>query len=425
VIDRWIASGAKTWEPAVAALALMSMPPDVAVYDDVIARANHPPIAQLYWCRGTLLAMYPEREADATADLERAYELGDNYLKGDVRYIQASNLEINGDLDKAITYMYEAVELARDDLNRNMARGTLASWLEKTGDSAAAIAILADLAASGTSPLDDKNQYLARIAKIHIKSGDFAAAEATCQEMTGPPVEAMVGTWFEIAYEDKDPARIDRAIAAIAKCWSNPALRENIQSRARFTRTVRQHLVAKFDAALRPLAVAGLAESREIEDKLLGEPEGHAVLADELTRRGDPRGELIIVQQKLESSPDDAALLEREKQIIAENSFRLLGPLDPDKAKWRRGYVIRASHDILSGDADECLADIGLIASHPSLRFLEELTIDSIPDPQAALLDAAPGLRTITKLVVRVGSYVTLDRAKFAAALPNLEFGTL
>jgi hypothetical protein len=85
--------------------------------------------------------------------------------------------------------------------------------------------------------------------------------------------------------------------------------------------------------ALEPLLIAH-PDDREV----------HFDYAELLQSRGDPRGELIVVQAKLEDAPDDAALRARERELIAAHGAEWLGELADltDKqfaATWRYGFV--------------------------------------------------------------------------------------
>lgn len=107
--------------------------------------------------------------------------------------------------------------------------------------------------------------------------------------------------------------------------------------------------------------------------------DGWLVYADELQAAGDPRGELIMVQHRLRATPDDAALRERETELLDDDD--LLGPVGAwqpftdDKRThgvsldWRHGFVRRVR---VRGDQAPDLAPILL---HPSFRMLESLRL--------------------------------------------------
>ncbi|MEW5743641.1 MAG: hypothetical protein AB1938_32315 [Myxococcota bacterium] len=71
-----------------------------------------------------------------------------------------------------------------------------------------------------------------------------------------------------------------------------------------------------------------------------------AVVADWLTERGDPRGELMQLQLHLEEAPDDARLRQAEALHLARHARALLGPLALHQTvcqlTWRRGFVVEA-----------------------------------------------------------------------------------
>lgn len=73
--------------------------------------------------------------------------------------------------------------------------------------------------------------------------------------------------------------------------------------------------------------------------------DAYLVYGDWLSERGDPRGELITVQAKLDQNPSDTTLRERETAILAPNRDAWLGELaklDPKLdlgVKWRWGFI--------------------------------------------------------------------------------------
>ncbi|MBA3460143.1 MAG: hypothetical protein H0T46_09300 [Deltaproteobacteria bacterium] len=419
-IDEWIASGGRTYEPALAVLAAQTQPP-VSVYDDAIARVGQSPVARVYLERALLLMFDFGRQPDHLADLLRAYELSGD--QKDIRALAAQTIaqhygDILDDYEKAISFMREAIELqpAQTEIEialRRMNRAHLAGWLGKRGDHAAAIAIRRELAAMGDAA--QNHHELEVIVKLHIKSGDLEAAEAVCNEMT-EPLATTAKAW--LALLEADPQRADRVVVRLVRCWSNPEARVEIQRAVSYARAGRNPLGPRLTPTFFGLAVEGLAELREIEDKLIGAPDGHIALGEELTQRGDPRGELIVVQHKLETEPDNVELRQREQQLIAENEFRWLGPLGGGRnTRWHRGYATHAEHIVTKID------DIVLIGTNPSLRFLQELTLHIADDPVAALLEAAPGLRRIPKLVIAIWTPRTEDqRAQLTATIPNIVF---
>src|SRR5688572_30305485 len=149
-IDTWIADGAKTNEPAIALLANMSMPPDVGVFDDAIARAGNPPIGELYLARAMLLMFAPDRAEDVVADFERADRFApDDMRRNLARSFLAQHYHANGDVDKAIEKLQQAIAVGNEELARQD-RGTLATWLAERGDHAAALAIRTDMVATAS-----------------------------------------------------------------------------------------------------------------------------------------------------------------------------------------------------------------------------------------------------------------------------------
>jgi len=428
-IDAWIAGGAMTFEPALGLLALQTFPPDVSVFDDAITRAGYPPNAKLYLDRALMLMPDFNRQDDHLADLERAYKYAGDRV--DIRAMAARTLaqhhgDMFDDYNKAIPLIEEAISLnpgKTDDEVTLLAfeRGMLANWLEKRGDREAALAIRTDLAEN--APPSERYRHLKSIVDLHAKGADWDAVEEVCKTMTNALEATTAEAWLKLLEADEfDPDRIKRVLVALAASWPSPQGRALIQHVVRIKRTTEPMLIPVLDATFIPLANEGLAESRGFEDELIFQG-NNAALADELTRRGDPRGELISLQLKLEATPADYSLVMRRDELISQNAFRWLGPLEDSSVVWRPGYVTNATHIISS---EGRLADIAWIAGHPSLRFLDELTIQLASDPTAALLGAAEGLRRIPKLVIGIWTPRSDEqRGQLVAALPNIEFAGL
>jgi uncharacterized protein (TIGR02996 family) len=115
-------------------------------------------------------------------------------------------------------------------------------------------------------------------------------------------------------------------------------------------------------------------------DRNRADPGPYLVYADWLQSKGDPRGELIVVQHK-RSLGDDPKARDRERQLLATHTSAFLGPLaDMPRAHggnalvWRHGFV-RAAF-VGAGDGRNDIAGmLDAFLSHPSARFLEELSI--------------------------------------------------
>jgi uncharacterized protein (TIGR02996 family) len=101
------------------------------------------------------------------------------------------------------------------------------------------------------------------------------------------------------------------------------------------------------------------------------------VYADWLSARGHPRGELIVVQHRLEAGRD-LALERRQDQLIRQLGH---GWIELERGRWRRGFL--RGIDLIRPDALELARALG----HPSARFLEELTwiADAVPPSRSAL----------------------------------------
>jgi len=114
------------------------------------------------------------------------------------------------------------------------------------------------------------------------------------------------------------------------------------------------------------------------------------VLADWLQEAGDPRGELMALQLRLATTPDDAQLLARERRLFERHRRHFFGALEPDRGSvvWRAGFIDTVRCDV---------ADLVAILGHPSLRMLRTLAVYFSGDQleQLARLQLPPTLTTL------------------------------
>jgi uncharacterized protein (TIGR02996 family) len=148
------------------------------------------------------------------------------------------------------------------------------------------------------------------------------------------------------------------------------------------------------------------------------EPGGYLVYADWLQQRGEPRGELIVVQRTLAGRSSDRELRAREQALLADHSDRLLGPLAlvmEARADWHCGFVRALDLSIwLSALGRTLLAPL---LGHATFRFLHRFagTVGNDTD-LAPLADRAPSTLRWLELdgdAVRIG-----DLRKRLARLP-------
>jgi uncharacterized protein (TIGR02996 family) len=109
-----------------------------------------------------------------------------------------------------------------------------------------------------------------------------------------------------------------------------------------------------------------------VEDRIADAPDDadvRRVVADWLTERGDPRGELITAHLAREAG--DARV-----QPVIDRLEAALGSPDAE-VEWERGYWRRLRYASEDGKLDEYRA----LLAHPSARFLRELVIGDLgPD---------------------------------------------
>lgn len=182
------------------------------------------------------------------------------------------------------------------------------------------------------------------------------------------------------------------------------------------------------------------------------DPDAYLVYADHLLEQGDPRGELIQVQLRLETlspwDPSHASLARREAELLyllrpdlyeldettyrfrrgfldslelPAVTFRALAPGSTDLARLRR-LVLRWSRRVTGLFRD---ADLAAILALPSLRRLTELSLSgySLGPPAGRALAAAdlPHLRSlrlsdVAQRGAAIAAFLAAD-----SALPSLE----
>ncbi|MDP3499521.1 MAG: TIGR02996 domain-containing protein [Myxococcales bacterium] len=142
---------------------------------------------------------------------------------------------------------------------------------------------------------------------------------------------------------------------------------------------------------------------------------GYAVLGDWLSQEGDPRGELIALQQLSEL---DRRQRERVKALLYEPSIRCLaGPL----AQWRWGFVHTATLVRPTGPGASERIDLARLLGHPSLRFLRALTLGQEPlfDALDELAAAAP--QVLSSLTLYSPRVLELSRVPSLSSLTQLQ----
>ena len=156
-----------------------------------------------------------------------------------------------------------------------------------------------------------------------------------------------------------------------------------------------------------------LEEDPENEETLL-------VYADWLQARGEPRGELIVLQHRREQCPDDPALAMAEAALLREHRAALVGGMDrfPEamQLEWRLGFI-RAAR-IMRPEPEPPAAPppyppepppafelLRALLRHPAASLLGQLEVGSFDD-----LD----LQTAVSVLVEVGPRRTLCRLTLA-----------
>ena len=102
-----------------------------------------------------------------------------------------------------------------------------------------------------------------------------------------------------------------------------------------------------------------------------------------MSERGDPRGELIVVQSKLAQDPKDAGLKAQEKKLLHANAKSWLGSFADAKkldagVSWRLGFIdsfrLGPTDDYETSELD-FPKSLGEILALPGIQMLRELII--------------------------------------------------
>lgn len=139
----------------------------------------------------------------------------------------------------------------------------------------------------------------------------------------------------------------------------------------------------------------------ELEAAIAADPErrdGYMVYADWLQSQGDPRGELITVQEALEQEPGSAALRqaftrlrapydEQIRQLVQAFGLQAFPGEHRVKLDWQLGFIrsARLSHDWFAesmGDDVDLRELLVALLSLPSARLLQQLTVGLFRDSQ-------------------------------------------
>jgi len=161
-----------------------------------------------------------------------------------------------------------------------------------------------------------------------------------------------------------------------------------------------------------------------LEEALAAYPDdatGYLVYADWLQQQGDPRGELIVVQEALARKPRDRALLAEQERLLEQHTDLLRGPLalvGPVGVEWFCGFV--RTLDLGAWLATRGRTLLGPLLAHASFAFLRGLAAQ--PHSDASLVQLAAELpRTLERLELGLCHHAQgIARAVEKVALPRL-----
>lgn len=168
------------------------------------------------------------------------------------------------------------------------------------------------------------------------------------------------------------------------------------------------------------------------------DPAPWLVYADALQAAGDPRGELIVVQEARARAPKDKALVKAEDKLLDAHYRAFVGDALLDcleertvEVTWKNGFFDTASvREPFDGGWEDEPADPPTtltVFDSPSARFLDALTIESRHAPAfqeltARIADAPqrPPLRSFTLKSKGASRPGTVDAERLLAAFPEL-----
>jgi uncharacterized protein (TIGR02996 family) len=164
-----------------------------------------------------------------------------------------------------------------------------------------------------------------------------------------------------------------------------------------------------------------------LEAAIVADPDdasAYEVYGDWLQKHGDPRGELIALQQAA-TTPKTAALVGKH---ISTHSARFLGKLselvrdiriaDQPPFIWKHGFIRRA--ELASMKGRSLVEAVEQLLAHPSAKFLVELALRSDDRAEAlAILDAIREHAPPTLRELDLFARANLDRVD--GAFPKLE----
>ncbi|MBX3226939.1 MAG: TIGR02996 domain-containing protein [Labilithrix sp.] len=351
-----------------------------------------------------------------------------------------------------------ALEEGRDD---DLHAALAAAWRERR---APVLARLAELAhARSPAPFRARLDALAA-PRVAVTLERFAALADADEPLlaswilralesppfTGPSSRPLLEALVEAASRLRDPRLVDRA-DAIARVWElrvtpKPArvaltkrLREVAQAIAAEPPRAATEEEARIEAAIAKGLGGAAKEARALADLYAdvyanpAEDAPRLVLADALLERGDPRGELIMLQfaRRDGTLGPEGAL--REKELLKKHGKEWLGPLAP-VVSWGKGYAQSTFERGFLADADIILSvgkKLALVLEEPSWGVVERLlgswredVLDGVPTlllhaPLNALREVELPARGVKRLAERGRVFARVRRLEVDTAVES------
>ncbi|MGZ3456108.1 MAG: hypothetical protein ACXVEF_41265 [Polyangiales bacterium] len=232
------------------------------------------------------------------------------------------------------------------------------------------------------------------LVKHHLLRGDLAAATVAAEALadTDRAIEyvrtQIAEVWWDVAvakFSAGDSTGTEAALDAMLAGWSHADTERTIHhlvNAARWGNANPIHPLARAKLAAHANRVIGPPSALEVE--LHETPDDLAlrlVLADELTAKGDPRGELIVVHHRATTDP---ALASRATELVQRHPTSLLGPCEESQVRWHLGYFERATLVI---DGIDDVARLRELPQHRSAWLVREVRI-AIANRDPSVVDA-------------------------------------
>lgn len=195
--------------------------------------------------------------------------------------------------------------------------------------------------------------------------------------------------FFEVTVEGRAVEIAEGPVGSDGQVWKYDFTTVN-EARQFVEEAIGEKIRKGFVEQEEPLPAATQAQARdpELEEAIardLRDVQARLVYADWLQSKGDPRGDLIVLQHRIYEEGTTPALAEAVSEIIAAHRAHFFGDLalfgDYLQLDWFMGFIQRARIGWNAASLDaECSIQslVHDLLTHPSGRFLEELEVGTL-----------------------------------------------